>query len=199
MHQTITRAPYASQSGSSVAQDFVEAPSQMLENWVWSPEVLRMLSGHYKTGAKLPPALLKQMLAARDFNQGMFYTRQLMLGLLDMAYHTAQGPVDSTAVYKDTYRTISAVEPLEDGHFQAGFGHLMGGYDAGYYGYLWSKVYAEDMFTAFQAQGLLSPKAGGKYRSIILEKGNMLEAGQLLRGFLGREPSSKAFFKKLHL
>jgi thimet oligopeptidase len=200
MHQTLTRVPYGSLSGSAVAQDFVEAPSQMLENWVWSPAILASLSGHYKNHEKkLPAGLLKRMIAARDFNQGYFYTRQLYLGLYDMLLHTGSGPVDSTALQDTLYRQIIGIEPLKGGHFQAGFGHLMGGYDAGYYGYLWSKVYAEDMFTKFEKAGLLNPKVGAEYRNAILAKGNSEEAMALLREFLGREPNSKAFFKSLHI
>ncbi|MGK5084776.1 M3 family metallopeptidase [Bdellovibrionota bacterium FG-1] len=200
MHQTLTRAPFGTLSGSNVAQDFVEAPSQMLENWVWSPEVLSSLSGHYQDHSrKLPKELLSRMIAARDFNQGYFYTRQLMLGLLDMAYHTASGPVDTTAIQNRLYREIIGVEPIEGGHFQAGFGHLMGGYDSGYYGYLWSKVYAEDMFTRFESAGLFDSGMGMRYRHTILEKGDMLEAMDLLNEFLGRAPSNQAFLKKLHI
>jgi thimet oligopeptidase len=200
MHQTLTEVSYGSLAGSAVAQDFVEAPSQMLENWVWSPAVLASLSGHYKNHKKkLPPALLKKMIAARDFNQGYSYTRQLYLGLYDMLLHTASGPVDSTALQNTLYKQIIGIDPIQGGHFQAGFGHLMGGYDAGYYGYLWSKVYAEDMFTQFEKGGLLSPKVGGRYRRTILAQGNSEEAMELLREFLGRAPNSKAFFKKLHI
>ena len=205
MHQTLTKAPYASLSGSNTAQDFVEAPSQMLENWAWSPKILEHLSSHYKTGKPLPKKIIKKMIEAKDFNQGYFYTRQLMLGLTDMTYHISHGPVDTTAVYNNLYRELIGVEPLEGTHFQAGFGHLMGGYDAGYYGYLWSEVYAEDMFTRFAPHGLFKrdhlqdPKVGVQYRRTVLEKGRMVEALDLLREFLGREPNSEAFFKRLHI
>ncbi len=202
MHQTLTRAPYASLSGASVAQDFVEAPSQMLENWVWSAQTLSALSGHYLNHSqKLPPDLLQKMLDAQDFGQGLFYTRQLLYGTFDMTLHTkdAPGAVDTTEVFDRLYRELMGQEPLVGGHFAASFGHLMGGYDAGYYGYLWSKVYAEDMFTVFPQSDLASPEVGGRYRKVILEQGNMKEAMDLLREFLGREPNSEAFFKKLHI
>ena len=201
MHQTLTRAPYASLSGSNVAQDFVEAPSQMLENWPWSAEVLNKLSGHYLDHSqKLPADLLQKMIAAREFNQAYAATRQLTFALLDMTYHTTQGPVDTTAVYDRLFEDMIGVKAIPDGHFAASFGHLMGGYDAGYYGYLWSQVYAEDMFTKFTATGdLLSPQVGAKYREVILESGNMKDALDLLREFLGREPNSEAFFRKLHI
>lgn len=200
MHQTLTRAPYASLSGASVAQDFVEAPSQMLENWVWSPEILNSLSGHYLDHSqKLPADLLQKMIAARDFNQGYSYTKQLLYALFDMTLHTQDGPVDVNQTYLDLYRQVMGQEPLAGQQFPASFGHLMGGYDAGYYGYLWSEVYAQDMFTQFPSDNLANPEVGARYRTNILEKGNMLDALDLLRNFLGREPNSDAFFKKLHI
>jgi len=200
MHQTLTRAPYASLSGAGVAQDFVEAPSQMLENWVWQPEVLKRLSGYYTDHSqKLPDDLLKRMMAAKDFLQGNLYTKQLLYGTFDMKIHTQQGAVDVTRAYDDLYREIMGQEPIQGGHFPASFGHLMGGYDAGYYGYLWSKVYAQDMFSIFKAGGVTSPEIGGRYRRVILERGNMQDATELLTEFLGRAPSSDAFYKDLHI
>jgi thimet oligopeptidase len=198
MHQTLTRAPYASLSGSGVKQDFVEAPSQMLENWVWERPVLNRLSGYYKdTSRKLPPEILKKMLKARDFNEGYYYTRQLLLGLFDLDIHTAKGPVDVTRTYDDLYEKILGVAPLKGNHFVAGFGHMMGGYDAGYYGYLWSQVFAEDMFTRFQGGKLLSSRVGAEYRKDILEPGNMKDPLALVTKFLGRKPNQKAFLRKL--
>ena len=200
MHMTLTMAPYASLSGSNVAQDFVEAPSQMLENWPWDPTVLTQLSGHYSNHAKkLPADVLNRIIEARDFNQGYYYTRQLLLALLDMNFHTAVGAVDTTTVYNQMFTDILGIKAMEGTHYAASFGHLMGGYDAGYYGYLWSEVYAADMFTRFQTGGLLNPFVGEAYRRIILENGNMKDALELLTDFLGRAPNTDAFFKKLHL
>ena len=200
MHQTLTQAPYASLSGSSVDQDFVEAPSQMLENWVFSKEILGLLSGHYLDASKkLPSAWVDKIIEARDFNQGYFYTRQLFLALLDMTYHTASGKVDTTAVLQTLYKEVMSIAPAETSHFQASFGHLMGGYDAGYYGYLWSEVYAADMFSRFEKDGLLNSKVGLEYRKAVLEPGKMREGFEILETFLGRKPSSQAFYKKLHI
>ncbi len=200
MHQTLTQAPYASLAGSSVARDFVEAPSQMLENWVWDSKTLSLLSGLYSDHSqKLPPDLLQKMIAARDFNQGLFYTRQLLYGLYDLTLHIGNGEADATNTFNDLYRKIVGIEPIEGGHFAASFGHLMGGYDAGYYGYLWSEVYAQDMFSKFPADDLTGAKTGHRYRTAILERGNMRDPIVLLRDFLGREPNNKAFFKKLHI
>jgi thimet oligopeptidase len=200
MHQTLTKAPYASLSGTSVAQDFVEAPSQMLENWTIQPEILNKISGHYLDHTqKLPTNLLQQLIAVKDFNQGYSYTKQLTYALFDMTLHTQDQALDVDKVYLDTYRDVMGQEPLAGQQFPASFGHMMGGYDAGYYGYLWSEVYAQDMFTMFPKNDITSPSVGMSYRENILEPGNMKDALDLLRAFLGREPNSDAFFKKLNL
>ncbi len=198
MHQTLTRSKHAHLAGSLVARDFVEAPSQMMEEWVWKPEILNSISGHYKNPSKkLPKDLLDKMIAARNFQRGYFYTRQLSLALTDMVYHTQSGTVDTTAIFRKIFSDTSGITPIEGGHFQAGWGHLMSGYDAGYFGYLWSDVYAADMFTRFEKEGLLNSKTGADYRRTILESGNTVDAMELIKKFLGRTPNSKAFFKKL--
>ncbi len=198
MHQTLTKAAYASLSGSSVAHDFVEAPSQMLENWVWNASILKSLSGHYKDPSKkIPDNILNKLLETRDFNRGYFYTRQLLFGLFDMALHHSNKDLDPTATYKKLYKQLTTIDPLEETHFPAGFGHLMGGYDAGYYGYLWSEVFAQDMFTKFEKDGLLNTEVGLRYRREVLEKGDTVPADKMLVSFLGRKPNNKAFFKLL--
>lgn len=198
MHMTLTKAPYSSLSGASVKWDFVEAPSQMLENWVWSPQVLNLVSGHYLDHSKkLPKDLQKQMLAARDFNQGLAYTRQLFLATFDMTIHTQNGAVDALATYDRLYREIAGLEPIQGGRSPGTIGHFMGGYDAGYYGYLWSEVYAQDMFSKFNQKDLTSNVVGGRYRKAVLSQGAMKEPVDLLRDFLGREPRNDAFFKRL--
>jgi Zn-dependent oligopeptidase len=172
----------------------------MLENWPWQEKILDLISGHYQNpNKKLAPETLKKMILARDYQQGFFYTRQLTLALTDMAYHTATTPVDTAATYNRIFKELTGITPIEGGHFPASFGHLMGGYDAGYYGYLWSLVYATDLFTAFENSDILDPQTGKKYRELILEKGDMEEIQPLLAQFLGRAPNSDAFFKKLHV
>ncbi|MGZ3700333.1 MAG: M3 family metallopeptidase [Bdellovibrionota bacterium] len=200
MHQTLTRAPYASLSGSNVEQDFVEAPSQMLENWVWQPEILKRLSGLPSDhNQHLPDDLLAKMIEARDFQQGAQYTKQLLYSTFDINIHSQSGPVDVNKTYADLYVQIMGQQPLEGQMFPASFGHLMGGYDAGYYGYLWSKVYAQDMFSVFKAAGLTTPEIGRRYRKTILEYGAMMDAIDLLPKFLGRAPSKDAFYSDLHI
>jgi thimet oligopeptidase len=200
MHQTLTQAPYASLAGSNVAQDFVEAPSQMLEEWVYDPGILNMVSGHYQDESKTLPRELEEKIAqAREFNEGYLYTRQLLFATYDMVLHTTAKPVNIDQTFDGLYRKLIGVEPPKGGHFPASFGHLMGGYDAGYYGYLWSEVYASDMFTQFEGKNLLSPAVGARYRHEVLEKGNMVEGLSMLRKFLKRDPNTAAFFKRLKI
>jgi thimet oligopeptidase len=198
MHQTLTRVRYASLSGTSTARDFVEAPSQVLENWVWDAKILNLISGHYTDPKKkLPKALLDKMLLAKNFGQGYFYSRQLTFGLFDLEIHSTKGSVRVDDVYNKYFKELIGVDPISGVHFPGTFGHMMGGYDAGYYGYLWSEVYAQDMFSVFEKKGLLNSRVGNKYRRTVLEQGSMVEAIDLLRQFLGREPNSDAFFKKI--
>lgn len=199
MHQVLTEAKYATFSGTRVKRDFVEAPSQMLENWVWEKESLQKLSGHYQDKSKpLPDELIKKMVDAKLANVGIKYLRQAMFATLDMTYHTNKN-VDTTAVYKKLSREVMLI-PIPDGTMpQASFGHLMGGYDAGYYGYLWSEVYAQDMFTRFAKEGLLNSKTGADYRNWILAKGGEQNPMELITGFLGRKPNNEAFLKSVGL
>lgn len=197
MHQVLTKAKYASLSGSNVKGDYVEAPSQMLENWVWQKEILLKMSKNYlDPKKKMPLDLISKLQKIRNFNSGIQYTRQLVFGLFDMNIHT-NPKLDVTEEFGKVYFELTSLKALEGSHFPATFGHMMGGYSAGYYGYLWSKVFAEDMFSIFQKKGILSPAVGMKYRQQILEPGNMKDPLELIKGFLGREPNNKAFFKSL--
>ncbi|MCB0368773.1 MAG: Zn-dependent oligopeptidase [Bdellovibrionales bacterium] len=195
MHISLSRVKYASLSGTRVARDFVEAPSQMLENWVWQPEILKMISQKYNNPTEtMPDDLIQKLVASRKFNQAWMNTRQLIFGIYDLTLHRSSKDLDVTKTYKKIYQDLTGMEALSDTHWPAGFGHIMGGYDAGYYGYMWSNVYAFDMFSNFQGKNLLSPDEGLKYRVSVLEKGDTKDASQLLYEFLGRKPSNKAFF-----
>lgn len=193
MAALLTTAPYETLSGFKT--DFVEAPSQMLENWVWDPQILKELSSNVSTGAPLPDDLIRKMIAARYVDNAYYTTRQIMLATIDMDYHTSGPQVDTTAVWAKVAREKSPL-PLPEGvHPEASFGHLFG-YDAGYYGYLWSKVYAQDMFTAFKKGGLESPIVGMRYRQDILAPAQTYEPDVLVRRFLGRPMSPNAFYKE---
>ncbi len=197
MHDILTTAKYASQSGASVAWDFVEAPSQMLENWVWDKKMLNILSEHYKTKKNLPKSMLDNMLKAKYHMVYYSTMRQLVFALFDLTIHTKNIKNSSRLYNKLNKKHIGITLPKEN-IFPAGFGHLMG-YDGGYYGYMWSKVFASDMFTKFQKNGLLDKKTGDRYKEWILEKGSSMDEMELLEKFLGRKPNNKAFLKEIGL
>ncbi len=198
MHDLMTRAPYGTLSGTSVEQDFVETPSQTLEEWVWDPKVLESLSGHYtNTSRKIPVELLTRVIAARDVGIGSYYSGQLAYALEDMRFHSADGPVNTTEVWFRTYEEIKGMKPLAGTHQPASFGHLMGGYDAGYYGYLWSKVYALNIVNEFKRDGMTNQTLGMKFRQEILSKGNMENGNTLLYNFLGTKPGVGVLYQRL--
>lgn len=198
MHATLTKVKFASLSGFNVAGDFVEAPSQMLENWVWQPQILKMITALYSDRSKkMPDELIAKLVQSRKFNRAYGFNAQLLYSIYDLTLHQSPKDLDVTETYNSLYKQIMGLDPLPGTHFPASFGHIMGGYDAGYYGYLWSNVYAFDMFTKFENGKLVSPVEGLNYRKIILEKGNLQDAAVLLQEFLGRKPNTDAFFRYL--
>ncbi len=199
LHNALTKAKYSAFSGTSVSWDFVEAPSQMLERWAWDPQVLKKISKHYKTGEPLPDELIKRMIAAKNFGAGGMYLRQDFFAQYDMTLHTADTTPDSTKLYFELTKKIRGL-PLTKGTIpQASFGHIMGGYDAGYYGYLWSEVIAEDFFGEFKKHGIFNPETGLKFRREILEKGGTLDEEKMVENFLGRPADNKPFLKSIGL
>ncbi|MCH2133900.1 MAG: Zn-dependent oligopeptidase [Phycisphaerales bacterium] len=197
LHTLMTEAKTARFAGTSVERDFVEAPSQMFEAWVWSPETLPMLSGHYKTGEPLPADLLERMIAAKTLCSGMMDETQVFYGMSDQAFHTdADGTIDTTQVGKDLYAECTLFEPVDGTWFQSSFGHLTG-YQGGYYGYLWSKVFAKDMEQRFEELGMLDPEAGAYYRKHVLGRGGTVDASEMLQDYLGREPRMEPYIRSL--
>jgi thimet oligopeptidase len=201
MHNLLTTTELASQAGTSVKRDFVEAPSQILENWAWNYDALKTFAKHYKTGETLPKALYDKMWAARNVGSGIAASAQIFYGTLDMTLHDKfdpSGTETTTDVLKRVQNQLMPYPYIDGTHMQAAFGHLTG-YGAGYYGYMWSKVYAEDMFSIFEKNGVMDQKTGLRYRDIILAQGGSKEELDLVKTFLGREPNQEAFFKSLGL
>jgi len=130
-------------------------------------------------------------------DSGLVYLRQIFFSLLDMRYHTTRGKVDTTKVYDKLMRKISLIPLSPDCHPQANFGHLMGGYEAGYYSYLWSEVIAQDLFGAFEASGVMNPETGKKYRELILAPGRSYDEAAQVEKFLGRPAGEDAFLKSI--
>lgn len=199
LHTILTTVDYGTMAGTNVARDFVEAPSQMFENWVWDAKVLKSFAKHYKTNEPFPDDLLAGMLKARNLGSGLEAERQFFYGMTDLYFHSVpDGKVDTIATADKLFKEIEFYEPVPNTFFHASFGHLIG-YQAGYYGYMWSLVYAQDMFSRFHELGILNPEAGKYYRDKVLSRGGSAEAMDLLRDYLGREPKMDAFLEHLGL
>lgn len=199
MHDALSTAPYASLHGTRVREDFAEAPSQMLENWMWQPAILKKISRDITTGEPIPDALVAKMIALKYAADGVFWTRQVFFGRYDLALHEAQQAVDPNRVWFDLMPQVTPLPPMRGTIPAASFMPIMAGYDAGYYGYAWSRVLAQDMFTAFETGGIENPDVGKRYRREILEPGGSLEPEQLVTNFLGRAPNADAFERDLRM
>ena len=196
LHQNLGRTELARFAGTNVEQDFVEAPSQIMQHWVWRADVLRRFARHHKTGEPIPDHLVEQLVAARQLNVAIHQLRQLQYGWLDQEIHGTASEVDLEHVLREGSRL--GLMPFHEGTFTlASFGHLMAGYDAAYYGYMWSEVYGDDMFSRFEEQGVNNPEVGMAYRREVLEKGGSVDADEMLSSFLGRQPENTAFLRKL--
>ncbi len=199
VHGVLTKSDLVSYAGTSVARDFVEAPSQMLENWVWKKESLSLFAKHYQSDEIIPDELLDKMIAAKNINSGTKGLQQVFYGIYDFSLNDGFDPdgIESTTDLIKKLKNEITLYPYQEGtHQQASFGHL-NGYGAAYYGYKWSEVYAQDMFSVFEKEGILNPRTGRKYRKIILEKGGTADPLKLVEQFLGRKPNSEAFLKSM--
>jgi thimet oligopeptidase len=203
LHSMLTRARFGQFSGTNVPRDFVEAPSQMLENWVWDATVLNGFAADYREPSKkIDPGLLDKMLRAKLATTGTFYSRQAALALADLKLHAAPSPgvaKDSRAILNDVFGR-NFLDIPEGGHLGAYWGHLTG-YDAGYYGYLWSEAIAADMASVFEsAPGrFLDAGAGRRLRDEVYAVGGSRDAEVSIRRFLGRERSNEPFLKSIGL
>jgi Zn-dependent oligopeptidase len=190
-------SPYITTGTNNLRQDFVEALSQMLENWMWQPSVLKRVSHHVTTGKPLPDSLINRMIELKHFRDGGDGTAQAFYAAYDMALHSSGPVVDPVSTWMKMSAEMTALPEIEGSLGAAAFGHLMGGYDAGYYGYLWSKVYAQDLFTRFAKDGVMNAATGRAYRRMILAPGSTQEPDVLLQRFLGRPLSYDAFFREM--
>lgn len=198
VHFLLGRPAIASQNSYTVKGDFVEAPSQFLENWCWEYPSLKMLGRHYKTGEPLPETLFHKMKQTQLVGVRINYSRQLYLGMLDFTYADKYDSIKEIGlmqVSKDLH-AIRQIPFAEGTHFICSFGHL-NSYGANYYGYLWSKVFAQDLFSVFKKNGVMDTPTGIRYRKTILEKAATMPEMDMLRQFLGRAPNSDAFLESL--
>jgi thimet oligopeptidase len=199
VHAMVVRSDLASQPGT-IKADFVEAPSQFLENFCWQYSSLKIFAKNYKTGAVLPVSLFNKMKATEHVLDANAYMYQVYYGMIDFTFEDKYDSIrgmDLTAVTKNLYGITQI--PFTDGtHLIAAFNHLSG-YGANYYGYLWSRVFAQDIFSVFEKNGVMDPNTGERYRKQILEVAGSQQEMDMLRKFLGREPNSDAFMKSIGL
>ncbi len=188
------RQQWAAQSGIRTEWDFVEAPSMLLQEWAQNADALALFAKHYQTSAPIPPELVSQMVAAKEFGKGLFTRRQMFLSAVSLNYYNRAPGFDTTALGKQLQKKFEPFrrEFVDGTHFQLAFGHL-DGYSAIYYTYIWSSVIARDLMTVFEKDGFLSPAPAGKYRQAILEAGGSADAADLVQRFLGRDFSFNAY------
>lgn len=195
LHGVLSRTRYASQSGTSVERDFVEAPSQMFEEWARDLDTLKLVAQFCKSPCPSVDApLVAKMTAMYNYGRAIRYARQLLYASFDMSLHSAT-PQDPMAAWAKM-EGASPLGYVPGTQFPGSFGHLMGGYGAGYYGYMWSEVLALDMLSAFGGK-LINPQVGARYLDKILSRGGERTGMEMVRDFLGREPSNQAFFAEI--
>jgi thimet oligopeptidase len=201
MHNLLTRAPYVRFSGANVPRDFVEAPSQMLEAWVWDKQVLDSFAADYRQPEKkIPAKIISQLKAAKLASMGCFFRRQLAYGLMDLALHTQINPGNASNAAPLATSVLGQVflPSPPDTAPVAYFGHLIG-YDAGYYGYAWAKAIAADMATKFEQapEGFFDAKVGRRLRDEIYAVGDTREAEESIEQFLGRQRTLEPFLREI--
>ncbi|MBR5803735.1 MAG: M3 family metallopeptidase [Bacteroidaceae bacterium] len=199
IHGMMANTTYRAMSGTSVFRDFVELPSQIMENWASEKEFLHTFARHYQTGELIPDELVERMKAAQNFNVAYSCIGQVRYGMLDMAWYTLtedfQGDVEKFE--KDVWAKLQVLPAVPGTCMSVMFSHIMdGGYSAGYYGYKWAEVLDADAFSVFKERGLFSREAGEEFRRKILEKGGTIHPMTLYKDFRGQEPSIDALLRR---
>ncbi|MFO7620019.1 MAG: M3 family metallopeptidase [Bacteroidales bacterium] len=185
-------------SQTYIAWDFVELPSQLMEHWATEPEVLNLYARHYKTGEVIPAILVEKIIKSGYFNQGFETVEYLAASLLDLAYHTLGSPavIDIQSFEKDYLKKIGLIPEIVSRYRSTYFLHIAGGYDSGYYSYIWAAVLDNDAFDAFKEKGIFDQPTATSYRKNILEKNGTMDAMQMYLNFRGREPGIEPLLKK---
>jgi peptidyl-dipeptidase Dcp len=200
LHGLLSNVNYGSLAGTSVPRDFVELPSQIMENWSTEPEMLKLYAKHYQTGAVIPDAMIEKMKKSSLFNQGFETSEYLAASLLDMSYHTlkpGQVPTDVLAFEKASMDKIGLISQIPPRYRTTYFQHIFaGGYSAGYYSYIWSAVLDADAFEVFKQKGLFDKNSAQSFRKNVLEKGGTDEPMKLYLNFRGAEPDIKPLLRR---
>jgi thimet oligopeptidase len=189
---------WAGKSGTRTELDFVEAPSQLLEEWAWAPEPLQTFAKHYQSNEPLPTELIQRMKKADEFGKGLWVRQQMFYAALSLGFYNRDPKgLDTTATVKQMQERYTPFKYAPDTYFHLSFGHL-DGYSAAYYTYMWSLVIAKDLFTPFQAEGLMNPQPAMRYRRSVLEPAGGKDAALLVKDFLGREYGFDAYERWLN-
>jgi len=193
-HGFLSNGIYPSQAGTAVPRDFVEFPSQVLENWMYEPEVLAKFARHYETGEVIPQALIKKIQDAAQFGQGFSTTEYMAATLLDLAWHTQTDsePKDANEFEEKVLSDIGLIPQIAPRYRSTYFSHIFsGGYSSGYYGYIWSEILAADAYHAFKENGIFDQATAEAFRANVLSKGGTDDPMKLYRQFRGQEPDAK--------
>ncbi len=199
LHGLLSECTYYRLSGTSVARDFVELPSQIMENWALEPEVLKMYARHYKTGEPIPDELIEKIRKARFFNQGFATTEYLAASFLDMDWHTLEKPADWDVLKfeEESMKRIGLIPEIVVRYRSTYFNHIFaGGYAAGYYSYIWAEVLDADAFEAFKETSLFDRETARRFRKYILARGGSEDPMKLYIKFRGRKPSIEPLLKR---
>lgn len=199
IHGMLSDVTYESLSGTATYRDFVELPSQIMENWATEPDFLKQFAYHYETNEPIPTEYIEKLKKSENFNAGYYCVRQLSLGLTDMAYHTITEPIKLNAETIERKAMAPAeLLPLVDGTTTStSFSHIFaGGYAVGYYGYKWAEVLDADAFSVFKKNGIFDKKTATRFRKEILSRGGTKHPATLFRNFMGREPNNEALLKR---
>ena len=202
LHGIMAQGRYPSLTGTNVSRDFVELPSQIMENWAFEPEYLNSFAKHYQTGEPIPADLIEKIVAAKNYLAGYAQVRQLHFGYLDMAWHTLTSLPSENAVdfEQNTLAPYSVMPAVEGAAFSTSFSHIFsGGYSAGYYSYKWAEVLEADAFSLFKEKGIFNTDVAASFRKNILEKGGAEDEAVIYRNFRGRDPQPEALMEKLGL
>jgi len=209
MHALCTKSMYSRFSWSwtaipypvGIEMDALEVPSQMFENWIWDPKVLKRLSCHYKTKEQLPDDLIASICKTRHINDAYKYSRQIFMSLFDLKVHSNIDVETISDLWEKMQKEYTTIETIPNTAFLCSWYHLSMGYDAGYYSYLWSEVYSHDLYTKFaeSSKGCMDTDLGYNYRKMILEPGANDDFVNLMKKFLGRPPNNDAFLKYLNI
>ena len=202
LHGIFAQGRYGSLTGTNVSRDFVELPSQIMENWAFEPEYLNSFAKHYQTGEPIPADLIEKIVAAKNYLAGYAQVRQLHYGLLDMSWHTLTAvPEEGTVEFETKALAPYAVMPAVEGTaFSGSFSHIFsGGYSAGYYSYKWAEVLEADAFSLFKEKGIFNTEVAASFRENILSKGGAQDEAVIYRNFRGHAPQPEALMQKLGL